>query len=358
MIDNRPKILLTLTVGGENGGPYTSHRRIIESELSEKYHLYPLMIPKANQLRKPKIFFSIIKKIKAEHPDLVQITGLQLEGFFMMLACRFAKVKTIMSVRGSSLDAIELSKWKKKILKIIEKYTIRKVNGIYGNSDFVSSWTRLKDKKNYFGTIYNLPEKNNESKTSISNLRDELGFSKDDIIVVSTGRIIKDKGYDIFWDVIQKLGKKKNIKYVIAGDGDYKGVWEKEIFEKGFNDQVFLLGYRKDIDNILLGSDIFLTCTKHETLGNSVLEAAMHSLPVVATNTGGIPEIVGKEGGFLIENDNVDGFAKAIQILADNKDLRKCMGKQLHQRVLKKFDRQNILSQLDILYQQILQVKR
>ena len=101
-----------------------------------------------------------------------------------------------------------------------------------------------------------------------------------------------------------------------------------------------------------------MICSKHETLCISVLEAAMHSLPIIATNTGGIPEIVGKESGFLIENGNVDGFSKAIQILADNKDLRKCMGKQLHQRVLKKFDRQNILSQLDILYQQILQVKR
>lgn len=358
MIDNRPKILLTLTVGGENGGPYTSHRRIIESELSEKYHLSPLMIPKANQLRKPKIFFSVVKKIKAEHPDLVQITGLQLEGFFMSLVCRFAKVKTIMSVRGSSLDAIELSKWKKKILKIMEKYTIRKVDRIYGNSDFVSSWERLKDQKNYFGTIYNLPEKSNESEIGISNLRNELGGAEDDIIVVSTGRITRDKGYDIFWDAIQKLGKSKNIKYVIAGEGDYKKEWKKEIFEKGFNDQVFLLGYRKDIDNILLGSDIFLTCTKHETLGNSILEAAMHSLPVVATNTGGIPEIVGKEGGILVENGDIAGFSKAIQILADNKDLRKYMGNKLHQRVLKKFDRQNILSQLDMLYQQTLQVKR
>ena len=84
----------------------------------------------------------------------------------------------------------------------------------------------------------------------------------------------------------------------------------------------------------------------------------MHSLPVVATNTGGIPEIVGEDGGFLIENGNVDEFAKAIRILADSVDLRMTMGNRLNQRVLKKFDRQNILSRLDLLYQQVLYAKR
>lgn len=358
MIDNRPKILLTLTVGGENGGPYTSHRRIIESELSEKYHLSPLMIPKANQLRKPKIFFSIIKKIKVEHPDLVQITGLQLEGFFMMLACRVAKVKTLVVVHGSSMDAIGIAGWKKIVLKKLERYTIKHATKIYGVSDFVSSWERLKNAKNYFGTIYNLPEKNNESKTSISNLRDKLGFSKDDIIVVSTGRITKDKGYDIFWDAIQKIGKAKKIKYVIAGDGDYKGEWEKEIFEKDYQDQVFLLGFRQDIDNILSVADIFMICSKHETLCISVLEAAMHSLPIIATNTGGIPEIVGKEDGILVENGDIAGFSKAIQTLVNNPDLRKRMGNQLHQKVLKKFDRKNILRRLNTVYYESINLSR
>lgn len=356
MQDNCPKILLTLTIGGENGGPYTSHRRIIESELSEKYNLIPLMIPNVRRLRKPKTFFSVVKKIKAERPDFVQITGLQLEGFFMMLACKFAKVKTVVAVHGSSLDAMELSKFKKFILNRLEKYTIRNATKIYGVSDFVSSWDRLAKKTNYFGTIYNLPEEYKEVKES-KDIRSELGISKEDIVVVSTGRIIKDKGYDVFWDVIQKT-KSDKIKYVIAGDGAYRKEWGEAIISKGYQNRVFLLGFRKDIDDILSGGDIFMICSKHETLCISVLEAAMHSLPVVATNTGGIPEIVGEDGGFLIENGNVDEFAKAIRILADSVDLRMTMGNRLNQRVLKKFDRQNILSRLDLLYQQVLYAKR
>lgn len=356
MQDDRPKILLTLTIGGENGGPYTSHRRIIESELSEKYNLIPLMIPNARRLRNPKTFFSVVKKIKVERPDIVQITGLQLEGFFMMLACKFAKVKTVVAVHGSSLDAIELPKFKKFILKILEKYTITNATKIYGVSDFVSSWDRLEKKINYFGTIYNLPEEYKEIKKS-GDIRRELGISKEDIVVVSTGRITKDKGYDVFWNVIQKT-KSDRIKFIIAGDGAFRKEWGEAIISKGYQDRVFLLGFRKDIDVILSGGDIFMICSKHETLCISVLEAAMHSLPVVATNTGGVPEIVGEDGGFLIENGNVDEFAKVIQVLADNVDLRITVGNQLNQRVLKKFDRQNILSQLDLLYRQVVYLEK
>lgn len=356
MQDNCPKILLTLTIGGENGGPYTSHRRIIESELSEKYNLIPLMIPNARRLRNPKTFFSVVKKIKAERPDFVQITGLQLDGFFMMLACKFAKVKTVVAVHGSSLDAIELPKFKKFILKILEKYTITNATKIYGVSDFVSSWDRLEKKINYFGTIYNLPEEYKEIKKS-GDIRRELGISKEDIVVVSTGRITKDKGYDVFWNVIQKT-KSDRIKFIIAGDGAFRKEWGEAIISKGYQDRVFLLGFRKDIDVILSGGDIFMICSKHETLCISVLEAAMHSLPVVATNTGGIPEIVGEDGGFLIENGNVDEFAKVIQVLADNVELRITVGNQLNQRVLKKFDRQNILSQLDLLYRQVVYLEK
>lgn len=356
MQDNRPKILMTLTIGGENGGPYTSHRRIIESELSEKYNLIPLMIPSARQLRNPKNFFSVVKKIKTEHPNFVQITGLQLEGFFMMLACKFAKVKTVVAVHGSSLDAIELSKIKRFILKQLEKYTIKHATKIYGVSDFVSSWGRLKKRTNYFGTIYNLPEANKEIKEK-RNIRRELGISEEDVVVVSTGRIIKDKGYDVFWKVIQKINSDK-IKYIIAGDGAYRKEWAENIISEGYQNRVFLLGFRKDIDDILSGGDIFMICTKHETLCVSVLEAAMHSLPVVATNTGGIPEIVGNEGGFLVENGNIDAFAKAIQILADDEKLRKGIGSRLNQNVSKKFDRSGILSRLDTLYRQVLNAKR
>lgn len=351
-MNDRPKILLTLTIGGENGGPYTSHKRILESKLQNEYDLKPLYIPNARNLRNPRTLFSVIKQIKNEKPAIVQITGLQIEGFFMTIACKLAKVKTVLVVHGSSMEALYISKWKKRILSVLESYELKNATKIYGVSDFVSSWSRLKNRKNYFGTIYNLPIEV-EPGFHKSSLRSELGLKNDDIIVVSTGRIIKDKGYDVFWKVIQSTSNNR-LKFVIAGDGAYRKEWAKEIIEKGFGERVFLLGYRKDIGNILSGSDIFMICSRHETLCISVLEAAMYSLPVIATNTGGIPEIVGSDGGFLVENEDIKGFVNALEHLSSDKILIKKIGQNINIRVANKFNADKILRRLDELYQRVL----
>ena len=90
MSETLPKLLLTFRIGGENGGPYISHQRIMESSLRQKYNIQPLMIENPRKLRRPKVFLSTVKQIKLERPDIVHLAGLGSEGFLMMLACRLA----------------------------------------------------------------------------------------------------------------------------------------------------------------------------------------------------------------------------------------------------------------------------
>lgn len=358
MAERKPKILVSFREEGQNGGPFISHKRIIESELRHKCDFVAFYIPNARKLRNPKVFVNTVKRLKAEKADMALLCGLQTEGFLMTLACQFAGLKRIMVVHGSSTEAIGYSKISQLIFKIIEEYTVKHSTAVFGVSDYVSSWRVCKKAKYYYGTIYNIADFT-QKLSPVPNIRKSLGISENDIVVTSTGRIITDKGYDVLSDVAKRFKTLKNVKFVVAGDGAYRQQWLNEIEKENMQDQVFLLGYRSDIDDILRESDIFVICTKHETLCNSLLEGGMYNLPLVATNVGGIPEIIDNgENGFLVANGDIDGFVDAIRKLVDDTELRNKMGEAAYKKVMSKFAESKITAQLEEVFSYVMGVNK
>jgi glycosyltransferase involved in cell wall biosynthesis len=294
-----------------------------------------------------------IKTIKKESPAFVQVAGLQLDGFLTTIACKLAGVKVLVAVHGSSTQAQNISNITKRLMSILEYFTVKLADGIFGVSEYVSSWKICRCSKKLMGTVYNIVriEEKQEKKTSI---REELNISTDDIVIVSTGRITKDKGFDILWETIKKVGKRKNIKYLIVGEGSYKQTLFEEKENSEFKDDVILTGYRADVLDILNESDIFIICTKHETLCISLLEAAASGLPMVATNVGGIPEIVDSNCGILVENENSDEFADALITLISNKAVRESMGQSGKEKIKTVFNEKEIVLKLSKIYERMM----
>lgn len=356
---NKPKIMISFRGDGVTGGPNNSHKRIMESALKEKYDFVPLFIPKGHLgIFNLKVIKKMAADIKACNPDIVHFTGLELVGWYGCLACKAAGVKkTLMVIRGSTEEAIEFNKVKikKYIMKFIEFLTLKNTEYVYGVSEYVSSWIKVKRyAKRYFGNIYNLPIKKGKNKTN-NDFRKEYGFSDKDIIVVSTGRIEKEKGFETLKNIIIKNEWDNNVKFVIVGDGSFVQPMKAEIYQAKKEKAVYFTGFRTDIENILESSDVFVTCTKHETLCNSVIEACQYGLPVIASCVGGVPEIIKNgENGFLTEPDNENGFANIIKKLISDKDLRKVMGKKGTRIIAEKFNEEKILSEIDSIYQIIL----
>lgn len=348
-MNDRKLILVALREGGENGGPFVSHKRIMESELRDKYDFQPLMVPRARKLINPLGMFKFVRTIKKFKPSVVHIAGLQLEGFLSLLACKLSGSKTILAIHGSSKEALSIKGVKRKIYEAMEVYTVKHADIVYGVSDYVSRWDICKYAKQYYGTIYNITDFDSKPQTSI---RDTMEFSKEDVVIVSTGRIITEKGYDVLWDTIKRIGKCQHVKYVIAGEGAYKEEFERLVKEEGFEQQVFLIGYQSDIASVLNGADIFVICTKHETLCISLLEAANAKLPLVATNVGGIPEIIEDgENGYLVDNLDVDGFAQKLKMLIENAELRVQLGESAYKKIGTKFSKESIINKLDKVYE-------
>ncbi len=358
LLDNRPKVLLTFRIGCENSGPYTSHTRIMQSRLCEKYNFEPLMLPNPRKLRRPNMFFKTVRYIKKAKPAFVHLTGLQMEGFLVMLACRIAGVKTVVAARGSSTEAIGFGRFAQFIFRTIEKFTVKNATAVYGVSNYVSSWDVFKKAKFYYGTIYNMVKSGCIEREKL-HIRESLGIHKDDIVITSTGRINKDKGFDTLCETVKQLKDIPNIKFIIAGTGNYKDQWFEEVKQAGMENRVFFLGYTNNVDVLLEESDIFIICTKHETLCNALLEAAAHSLPMVASNVGGIPEIIDDgKNGFLVPVGNVEEFKNAIITLINDFELRVNMGKEAKNKIDSNFSENAITAKLDELYNYVLGAKR
>lgn len=351
----KKRIALTYKINSPSGGPFISHRRIQNSPLKDKYDFIPLMIPRARQLLTPFGMYKFIKEICNAKVEIVQIAGLQLDGILTMIACKMARVKTIVAIHGRIIESPAIKGFKRKLYDFGERWTINSANACFGVSDYVSSWDICKKAKNYFGTIYNLPPR--IKKYTVNNrekVRNNLKIQDSDIVFISTGRIIKEKGFDILWQAIKRVNFELPIKYLIVGDGNYLQQWKADVMQSSFRNKIIFLGYQEDVEKYLNVSDAFIICTKHETLCISLLEAAMEKLPLIGTNVGGIPEIINSKDGILVENEDVVGFVQAIEKIASNRNMRITFGENAFQYVSSKFDEERILLRLDQLYEMVL----
>ncbi len=360
MSKKKAKIGLSFFENGKNGGPYISHSRIMHSCLTNSYDFIPIYFPRLRKLLNPAVFISMIKTVRKADVDVFQFSGLQLEGFFICLIGKLARAKTICAIRGSTDEAVYVGKMMRNVTDLCEKWTLRHCDVCYGVSDYVTSWDKVKkESKHIFGTIYNFFDfSNNNSEIKAVNrerIRNELGISKDMIIVISTGRIIEEKGYSTIASIITEGNEWGDVVFLIVGDGNYLNTLRQQLNDEIDRKKVILTGYRSDVSELLDASDIFLSCTWHETFGNSILEGSYHYLPVIASRVGGVPEIVcDNKTGFLVDKDNTNGFITCLKYLINDSNLRKNIGLQGYNYVTKKFDPKYIEQRFDLLYQSVI----
>lgn len=151
---------------------------------------------------------------------------------------------------------------------------------------------------------------------------------------------------DIFYKVQQKIPA----KLMMVGDGPEKEKAEKQCEELRISDKVIFFGNTHEINRILCSSDLFLLPSQTESFGLAALEAMALEVPVISSNSGGLPEVnINGFSGYLSEVGNTSEMAEnALKILQDDKTLEQ-FKKNAHQIALK-FDIQNILPLYENLY--------
>ena len=161
-------------------------------------------------------------------------------------------------------------------------------------------------------------------------------------------------------DVIYTFNKIKKVipsKLLLVGDGPERHMAEELCRELGIFEETRFVGKQQDMEDIYAIADLFLLPSEYESFGLAALEAMAAGTPVVATNAGGIPEIIthGKNG-FLSEVGDVESMSANAIILLGNNDMLRSFSNEARKEA-EQFDIANIVPQYETLYKQVLQNK-
>ena len=183
--------------------------------------------------------------------------------------------------------------------------------------------------------------------------RKELDISNTEIVVVSVGELMYHKNHEVIIKALSLL-KNKNIKYIICGMGERLQFLKNLSKKFKVENNVKFLGYRNDIGEILLVSDIFAHPSRREGLGIASLEAMTVGLPIITSNVHGLKDYsINNKTGYCLNPGDYKGFAKAINDLSNNKKLRKEMG--IHnKRAVEKFSVQNSTNDMELIINELL----
>jgi len=150
--------------------------------------------------------------------------------------------------------------------------------------------------------------------------------------------------------IFDKIQQQIPAKLMMVGDGPEKEKAERLCHELGIQDKVIFFGNSNEIDKILSYSDLFLLPSETESFGLAALEAMASGVPVISSNSGGLPE-VNFDGisGYLSNVGDIDAMAaNALKIISDDLALKQFKAMAL--QTAKQFDIQNILPMYEELY--------
>lgn len=343
-----------------NGGPMGGVQRLLDSDLARSYKFVTCFQDRpAGGINLPLIY-QMARRIRSFKPDLLHVRGLQNEGFHGLMAGRLAGCRRILvSVHGFAGDIVfPSSQLRQNILsKLLEPFTLRNADGVYCVSEYASKRKEIvKYARHNLGHVHNavgVPEFQRNIR-----LRTEFGALEDDVVAITVCRMTKEKGIFDLLSALQSLDPlphSNKLKMVMVGDGPELPALKQ--FAAGLkNIQVFILGKRLDIPELLSASDMFVFPSLHENLSNALLEAMSFALPVVATRVGGNPEVViNEKTGILVPPSTPMELATAIHTLLIDSSLRSKMGDAGRLRIKSHFSMPVLVRNLDLIYRNLLE---
>ena len=146
-------------------------------------------------------------------------------------------------------------------------------------------------------------------------VRSELGLPENTQILLTTGRLSKQKGYFELVEALPKiLARHTDVRFLWAGTGEEELRLKQHVEKAGMRNYVTFLGYRSDVSRLLVASDLFIFPTLAEGgCSSSIREAMVHSLPIVSTLVGGIPEVIdNRHHGLLVRPGDPDKLVEAV----------------------------------------------
>ena len=191
-------------------------------------------------------------------------------------------------------------------------------------------------------------------------IRQELGADSSDTLVVFIGRLFPQKNPMLFIDMAQRvLTAGARCKFAIVGDGPLRSIIESSIASRGMTRSIMVTGFRQDVVRILSAADVLVLTSDWEGMPNVILEALSSGTPSVATDVGGVRElIVDGSNGYVVPRGDAERLSACVLSMFQSPEIRDHLGRCGREYVQKHFSIDRMVDETAALYNALLYEKR
>jgi len=199
-----------------------------------------------------------------------------------------------------------------------------------------------------------IPDRLPDAATRLA-ARAKWGLSEREFLAGHLGNFSAEKGQDLAIRALEMLaGRLPNARLVLGGDITANDLAASSLAAAVGSGQVLLAGYQENLYEFFSALDLYIMPSRSEGLGSSALLAMAHALPVIATNVGGVPEIV-EEGrtGWLVPPESPEALASAMSAAASNPSRLKELGANAREHA-KEFSADVMVERTETLYDRLI----
>lgn len=190
-------------------------------------------------------------------------------------------------------------------------------------------------------------------------LLEELGIPAGNFVFGTVGRLDEQKGIDYLLPAFKEVaGKINKVTLLIVGTGPQQEALQGLSDQLGLAERVVFTGYRSDVEDLFGLMDAFVLPSRWEGLPMVLMEAMNHSLPIVSTIVGGVPELIRHgETGLLVRPGDINGLAASMLYLWENKDIAAGLGTAGLNLVREKHDITKQVEKMENIYKKLLAIQ-
>ena len=216
------------------------------------------------------------------------------------------------------------------------------------------------------GLDLNLFDRSNDRR---QRFREELEIDEQTILVGIVGRLTEIKNHEMFLNAVGKFKELRtadgaSVRFVIVGDGHLRTSLESQSRSLGLENDVIFAAERNDPEYFYPALDIVALTSRNEGTPLTLIEAMANARAVIATNVGGVADLLGEvvesreynacERGIGVHPGDVAGFASGLARLVDDRELRSGVANRGFEFVRQKYPKQRLLDDIRGLYDELL----
>lgn len=265
------------------------------------------------------------------------------------------KVKVVTTLHGTDITVLGIDPTLKKIIQ----YGINESDAVTAVSNSLAKQTtEVLEVNNPIHVVYNFINEDNYQVRKLPQLKQQYGIQPNDKVFIHISNFRKVKRVEDVIKTFKLVSDQVSAKLLLVGDGPERSYIGKLVDKLKLNDCVLFLGKQKNINDLLSISHIKLLMSEKESFGLVLLEAMACGVPCIATNAGGVPEVIdhGNTGYVVNTGDTVQAADYALKLL-DDTQLYEQLSSQSKRLVKNKFSSTKALHNYLQLYNELLDKK-